>query len=172
MDKFDPQILYLIQPLSGGAGLRIDLHTFKLSSCKFDLKDPDNIEESIKEADKFFNSFTLIYPRVQPHPIAWEEFRGRTFSHPAFHLYGYPVASEPGLRKAEPRFGDWFIIENQNGINVELIKLPVWNSETPGDLSMGQLYISPDKRWDVFISSGRSVVFLFDRAKARSAKIE
>jgi hypothetical protein len=154
-DKLDPNIMYLIFVQENGSAIKFDLKTKSSFTVKFrtDKGDP---ERTLRYQQGFKN--------MNRDATMWEEFRGQIESREITHVYGFPYPNQPGTRKAEFRTGYWYIMDEQNGRKVELLRVRVQNSELTGGGGLGYMSLSPDKKWAVFrLANFSSRIYVFNR---------
>ena len=171
-DKFDPNILYLIFVRENGLAVKINLKEKAIKPIQFpsDKGDPQMTVAYLRVGSRTGKegAYTVyVNPggnRITERLPFWDEFRGRVVPYPSFHLYGFPFAHDPGTRSVKARFGEWYVMEQRNGRKMELLRTRVWNSELYGDDAIGQMELSPDRKWVVFRLAGHPErVFIFNR---------
>jgi len=80
-----------------------------------------------------------------------------------YHLFGFPWANAPMTRKAQLRKGVWHLTDTRDGQVVELLRIHVRNSER-SENGFGELYVSLDSRWIVYVdASFSSEIYVFRR---------
>jgi hypothetical protein len=170
-DKQDPNILYLIFVLRNGAAVRINLKKKVVTPCQFKSDDGDPVTTIRYHSLHDRTMGAWLQPSLpgmdassEKVPI-WDEFRGQTQSRRVSHLFGYPIANKPGERTATLQTGYWYVLDGREGKKVELLRIKVKNSELTGDDSIGDMGLSPNKRWVVFRVANRNPyrIFIFDR---------
>jgi len=168
MDRTDPNILYLVVVGKSGEAIRIDLKTKSVSPYKFNVNDWKEVKtQAIQCPTGLHYDFSGYYCFHQTQRSSLRaEFRGKEETRTVRHMFGYPWANEPGLRRAELRTGVWYIVDERSGQNVELLRVKIMNAEL-SFFDMGDMQISPDERWIIFwLSNLNGRVFIFDREKA------
>ena len=171
-DKSDPNILYLIFAQRNGAAVKINLKEKSTTSVQFpsDKGDPETtlryyfVNDRKGKGGGYTVHGTPGKDNTTEFLPFWDELRGRVISYPYPHLYGFPFPHELGIKHVEARFGTWYVIEQRGGRRVELLRTRVWNSELSGGDSIGDLELSPDRKWVVFRLAGYPErIFIFNR---------
>lgn len=165
MDRENPNVLYLVVVGKEGEAIRINLETKGISSYRFNVS---NWKEVKTQADPChaglhydFSGYYCFYKTEQSSLRA--EFRGQEEARMVRHLFGYPWANEPSIRRAELRTGSWYIMDERGGHKVELLRVKIENAEL-NFFDLGDMHISPDERWLIFwLSNLNGRVFIFDR---------
>jgi len=170
-DKIDPNILYLIFVMKHGSAVKINLQEKSITSCQFKDDDGDPLTTT---------PYLLVHSRptggMLRHSIPennipdenttiWDEFRGQTETRKVSHMFGYPIADRKGERVATLRSGYWYVMDERNGKRFELLRVKIQNSERGGGDAIGELDLSPNKRWAIFTVANRNPhrVYIFDR---------
>jgi hypothetical protein len=166
-DRADPNVLYVAYIGIGGEALRIDLINKKVTPYRFNV-------EKYEDIDKFANKFE---PGLDQHTgdfmldkdLPWnpgrQEFRGWAFSRPTLHMFGFPVATEPGIRKITYAFGRWVLVDHQGDEKAELVRYHMWNMEKEYfGFNSNDFDISPDGKWATYrLPHGLQPIFIFKR---------
>lgn len=168
-DKYDSNVLYLVFVGENGSALKVDLQNKGVTVCRFksDQGDPAITVPYYAVHNRSSGGSLSIPGKDSPRekiPI-WDEIRGRTEIRRVSHMFGYPFANKPGERTATLQTGYWYVMDERNGRKVELLRLKVKNSELTGGDSIGDMDLSPNKRWIVFSVANQNPrrVFIFDR---------
>jgi hypothetical protein len=177
-DRRDPNILYLIFVMRNGFAMKINLNEKMVTPCQFSSDDGDpvttirysSVHDRTMEAWLQY-SIPGMETQIEKVPI-WDEFRGQTETRKVSHLFGYPIANKPGKRIATLQTGYWYVMDGREGNRVELLRIKVKNSELTGDDSIGNFYVSPNKKWAVFQVANHNPyrIFIFDR-EAKSPEV-
>lgn len=177
-DKQDSNILYLIFVLRNGAAVKINLKEKMVTPCQFKSDDGDPVTTirypSVHDRTGgawLQHSIPGMEAQSEKVPI-WDEFRGQTETRKVSHLFGYPIANKPGERIATLQTGYWYVMDGREGKRVELLRMKVKNSELTGDDSIGNFYLSPNKKWGVFQVANHNPyrIFIFDR-EAKTSEV-
>lgn len=170
-DKQDPNILYLIFVRRNGSAVKINLKEKTVSPCWFKGDNGDHAVTTrylpvINRMGEAWLNRSVSGMETPPERISiWDEFRGRTELRRVSHQFGYPFANKPGERIATLQTGYWYVMDDREGKKVELLRVKIQNSEVGGGGGLGDLDISPNKRWAVFTVANRNPhrVLIFDR---------
>jgi hypothetical protein len=170
-DKNDSNILYLIFSMRNGSAVKINLKEKIISPFFFknDSGDPASTSRCLlvhTRASGGWISHSIPGKEGPSEKVPiWDEFRGHTEMRRVSHLFGYPFANKPGERTATLQTGYWYVMDGREGEKVELLRVKVQNSEVGGGDGLGDLYLSPNRRWAVFRVANRNPhrIYIFDR---------
>lgn len=161
-DKNDPNILYLIFIQRNGLAIKIDLKTKAISTVHFasDHGDPGT-------TIRYKNAAVTRLEYVNSDEPVFEEFRGTVEKRKISHMFGFPIATKPGTREAILRTGYWYVVDHRNDHKAELLRVKIKDSELTGNGGLGEIDISPDKKWIVFtLANHPARTFIFNRESA------
>jgi len=170
-DKKDSNILYLIFVMRNGSAIKINLREKTSTPCWFKGDDGDPAVSTrylpvINRMGGAWLNHSVSGKEATPERISiWDEFRGLTEMRRVAHTFGYPFANKRGERIATLQTGYWYVMDGREGKKVELLRVKIKNSEVGGGGGLGDLDLSPNKRWAVFTVANRNPhrVFIFDR---------
>lgn len=170
-DKQDPNILYLIFVRRNGSAVKINLKDKIVTPCRFnnDNGDPATtvryLPVNSRANGAWINHSVPGKDAPSEKSPLCDEFRGHTEMRRVTHMFGYPFANKPGDRTATLQTGYWYVLDDREGKKVELLRIKVQNSEVGGGDGIGDLGLSPNRRWAVFRVANRNPyrVFIFDR---------
>jgi hypothetical protein len=171
-DNQDPNILYLIFVMEDGSAVKINLAGKTITPCQFknDHGDPAITVRYLSVSDRAGKGGGWIdYSTKEKNGLTervpiWDEFRGQTEKRRVSHMYGYPFPTKPGERDAWIQTGSWYVMDERHGKKIELLRVKIKDSELVGGDSLGDMYLSPNKRWIVFtIANHPARTFIFDR---------
>jgi len=172
MDKKDSNILYLLIMHKMGDAIRVDLKAKTTSPYKFEINDwgeMDKLTLPCLFGRHYDFSGYYCFNKTQRSPL-WAEFRGQEETRTVRHMFGDPVANEPGMRQASLHTGAWYIMDERDGRKVELLRVKIQNAELTF-FDLGDMQISQDERWVIFkLSNLNGRVFVFDRKAAGPEK--
>jgi hypothetical protein len=153
-DRDHPDLLYLVYLHGDNRAIKVDLNVRSTAPIQFrdEGKDVPRIAQYDLGGPHLFNMT----------PLKWQ-FQGTVESHEVYHVFGSPLPNAPTTRTALLRTGTWSLVDTRNGQPMELLRFEVRNSERKED-DFGDLYISLNSRWIVFIdASFSSKIYVFRR---------
>lgn len=156
-DKQDSDIVYFVPVGVGKAVIKVNLKT------KMIINEPN-----LGKFEKYtFGNASALHVFHSKGPL-WIEFRGKIEKRTIFHLFGDPIPTKPGVRKATRRTGYYYIVDKRNGVSIELLRVKVINAEIDFG-GLGSATISPNGKWISFeLDNNTSRIWIFNREENAS----
>ena len=155
-DIQDSNIVYFVFAMKDGDAVKVDLTTKKTSPFHFKV-------EKWEDVTKCTSMYKLGSQYENPNAPVWIEFRGKKKVGNGIHLFGDPVPNRPGVYEETRRTGYYYIMDNRDGVPVELLRVKIINAGIDFG-GLGRAFISPDRKWIIYTLDGQiSRTFVFNR---------